>query len=59
MANTPAKNNGLAVAIGLGVNRWLAADCEAKHLTDDKARRYFQPRCGGHCTPQSGCGSVA
>lgn len=59
MANTPAKKNGVTATIGLGVNRWLAADGEAKDLTDDKARRYFQPLCGGHCTPQSGCGSVA
>ena len=56
MANTPAKKKGVAATIGLAINRWLTA---AKHLTDDKGRRYLPPQDGGRGTPQSGCGSVA
>jgi len=53
MAKTPTKKNGVTATIGLGVSRWLAADYDAKHLTDDKRGRYGPPPGGGRCMPRN------
>ncbi len=59
MAKTPTKENGVTAIISVVANRWLTADFDAKHLTDDQRGRYGPPPGGGHCIPRNPGGGAS